>query len=356
MLLIFVRFYVFLVFECRFFFVTLQSFYINMNIYKLTNISELAFDSVVTVGMFDGVHIGHQHILSMLTAEARRRRMVPVVVTFDRHPLQVLCPDRPFVRVSTNEERYRLIEACGVTDVVEIHFTEEVAQLSACEFFREILVGRLRARSLVLGFDNMFGSKQRNDFDRLPSLADEMGVNVLTDTAVKYHDVEVSSTQIRQTLLQGDVCLASQMLGYRYRLWGEVVKGRQVGRTLGFPTANVCLEDASKALPADGVYAVRVLLPDGSARMGMANFGGQPTFGLDKPVFEVNIFDFEGDLYGSVLDVEFVVRLRDVCKFDGVEALVAQLNKDRNDAREALSRQDLKGSILHLKALKQNID
>lgn len=318
-----------------------------MNIYNLEHINELPFDSVVTVGMFDGVHIGHQHILSMLTAEARRRRMVPIVVTFDLHPRQVLCPDMPFFRVSTNEERYEQISACGVTDVVEIHFTPEVAGLSACEFFRDILVAKLRARSLVLGFDNMFGSKQRNDFDHLPSLAKEMGVEVLVDTAVMYQGVEVSSTQIRQALLQGDVSLASQMLGYRYRLWGEVVKGRQVGRTLGFPTANVCLQDASKALPADGVYAVRVLMPDGASRMGMANFGGQPTFGLDKPVFEVNIFDFEGDLYGSILDVEFVARLRDVCKFEGVEALVAQLNKDREGARQVLSSHEEPEAVLN---------
>lgn len=307
-----------------------------MNIYKIDDIKELPFDSVVTVGMFDGVHIGHQHILSMLTAEARRLRMVPLVVTFDRHPQQVLCPDVPFLRVSTNEERYEHLHENGVTDVVEIHFAPEVAHLSACEFFREILVGRLHARSLVLGYDNMFGSKERNDFDRLPALALDMGVNVIVDTAVKYNDVEVSSTQIRKALLRGDVGLSAQMLGYRYRLWGEVVKGRQVGRQLGFPTANVCLDDASKVLPADGVYAVCVVLPDGGVRMGMANFGGQPTFGLEKPVFEVNIFDFDGDLYGSTLSVEFVERLRDVCKFNGVEALVAQLNKDREDARMQL--------------------
>ena len=312
-----------------------------MNIYKLDNISKLGFDSVVTVGMFDGVHIGHQHILSMLTAEARRLRMTPVVVTFDLHPRQGLCPDVPFFRVSTNEERYAQIEACGIVDVVEIHFTPEVAELSACEFFHDILAERLNARSLILGFDNMFGSKLHDNFALLPSLAKSMGVNVLTDTAVKYHDVEVSSTQIRLALQNGDVFLASQMLGYRYKLWGKVVKGRQVGRQLGFPTANVCLDDASKVLPADGVYAVLVTLPNDEKRIGMANFGGQPTFGFDTPVFEVNIFDFDGDLYDSMLRVEFVSRLRDVCKFEGIEALITQLNQDRNDARRVLKEMNL---------------
>ena len=312
-----------------------------MNIYKLEDISELPFDTAVTVGMFDGVHVGHRHILKMLSRVSAEQGLRAVVVTFDCHPRQVLnAESAASFRVNTNEERYRLLEECGVAEVVEVHFSRETAQLSACEFFEEVLLRRLRCKALVLGYDNMFGNRQRNDFDRLPALAESRGVSVTVDTPLRVDGVEVSSTQVRKALQRGDVRHAATLLGYPYRLWGTVVKGRQVGRTLGFPTANVCLDDSTKVVPAPGVYAVRVLAVEGGewegVKWGMANFGGQPTFGLEKTVFEVNIFDYDGDLYGSVLTVEFVDRIRDVCRFDGVEHLVRQLEEDRRTAMEKL--------------------
>ena len=305
-----------------------------MNIYKLENISELPFYTAVTVGMFDGVHVGHRHILQMLGSVSVEQGLRPVVVTFDRHPRQVLNAEKAAsFRVNTNEERYRLLEECGVQDVVEIAFTTSMAQLSACEFFEQILLRRLRCKALVLGYDNMFGNRQRNDFDRLPSMTKAHGVSLVVDTPLRVDGVEVSSTKVRKALEEGDVRRAAVLLGYHYRLWGTVVKGRQVGRTLGFPTANVCLDDSTKVVPTGGVYAVRVFLPDGGGmRLGMANFGAQPTFGLEKTVFEVNIFDYDGDLYDKVLTVEFVDRIRDVCRFEGVERLVKQLNDDRTEA------------------------
>jgi len=312
-----------------------------MNIYKLEDISELPFDTAVTVGMFDGVHVGHRHILQRLESVSAEMGLRPVVVTFDCHPRQVLnAESAASFRVNTNEERYRLLEECGVAEVVEVHFSTETAQLSACDFFEEVLLRRLRCKALVLGYDNMFGNRQRNDFDRLPALAESYGVSVTVDTPLRVDGVEVSSTQVRKALQRGDVRHAATLLGYPYRLWGTVVKGRQVGRTLGFPTANVCLDDSTKVVPAPGVYAVRVLGVEGGewegVKWGMANFGGQPTFGLEKTVFEVNIFDYDGDLYGSVLTVEFVDRIRDVCRFDGVEHLVCQLEEDRRTAMEKL--------------------
>lgn len=315
-----------------------------MTIYKIDNISELMKGTAVTVGMFDGVHRGHQHILALLRQEATRLGLTPVVVTFDLHPRQVLgggvggVDVNQFYRVTTNEERYALLERFGIHHVLELHFTPEVAALSACQFFEQILLQRLHAKALVLGYDNMFGSKHHNDFDRLPSLAKSLGVSVAVDTAVRFRDIDISSTQVRKALKMGDVELAADFLGYNYRLWGLVVKGRQMGRQLGFPTANVCLDDTTKVMPADGVYAVRVQLENSSEiRLGMANFGGQPTFGLDKPVFEVNIFDFDGDLYGTTLSVEFVSRLRDVQKFGSIPELVDQLCADRDDARRHLA-------------------
>ena len=312
-----------------------------MNIYKLEDIKELtASGSVVTVGMFDGVHVGHRHILSLLGRVAEEKGLRPVVVTFDRHPRQVLTEGvATHFRITTNEERGRLLSQCGVDTVVELPFTPQLAGMSACEFFEQVLVGQLNARALVLGFDNMFGSRGRNDFDRLPVLAEEKGVTIHVDKAVFYHGSEVSSTRIRKALEQGQTDRAASMLGRGYLMWGTVEKGRQLGRLLGFPTANVSLADPTKVWPADGVYAVWVTLSDGTAGLkGMANFGAQPTFGLDKPVFEVNIFDFEGDLYDSTLTVEFGPRLRDICRFDNVPTLVEQLRADREAARRLLQR------------------
>ena len=312
-----------------------------MNIYKLEDIKELtASGSVVTVGMFDGVHVGHRHILSLLGRVAEEKGLRPVVVTFDRHPRQVLTEGvATHFRITTNEERGRLLSQSGVDTVVELSFTPQLAGMSACEFFEQVLVGQLNARALVLGFDNMFGSRGRNDFDRLPVLAEEKGVTIHVDKAVFYHGSEVSSTRIRKALEQGQTDRAASMLGRGYVMWGTVEKGRQLGRLLGFPTANVSLADPTKVWPADGVYAVWVTLSDGTAGLkGMANFGAQPTFGLDKPVFEVNIFDFEGDLYDSTLTVEFGPRLRDICRFDNVPTLVEQLRADREAARRLLQR------------------
>ena len=249
-----------------------------MNIYKLEDIKELtACGSVVTVGMFDGVHVGHRHILSLLGRVAKEKGLRPVVVTFDRHPRQVLTEGvATHFRITTNEERGRLLSQCGVDTVVELSFTPQLAGMSACEFFEQVLVGRLNARALVLGFDNMFGSRGRNDFDRLPALAEEKGVTIHVDKAVFYHGSEVSSTRIRKALEQGQTDRAASMLGRGYLMWGTVEKGRQLGRLLGFPTANVSLADPTKVWPADGVYAVWVTLSDGTAGLkGMANFGAQ---------------------------------------------------------------------------------
>lgn len=307
-----------------------------MNIFKLNDISQLTERSVVTVGMFDGVHIGHRHILSTLMEVSERLSLRPVVVTFDLHPRQVLSHDAvKAFRITTNAERYALLEQFGVTDVVEVHFDAEMAQMSACDFLRRVLVGRLHAEALVLGFDNMFGNKMHNDFDRLPAVAESLGVRIFEDTAVRFRDMEVSSTQIRKALYRGDVALASAMLGTGYKVTGRVAQGRQVGRRIGFPTANVEVEDDGKALPAEGVYAVRVEW-GGTTLRGMANLGGQPTFGNGPATFEVNIFDFDGNLYGQTVTVEFVERLRDIRKFESPQALADQLEADRSRARKLL--------------------
>lgn len=303
-----------------------------MRIFNINNISELNISAVATVGMFDGVHVGHRHILSLLTQVAKEQDCVPVVVTFDRHPRQVLgsAPASDRFRITTNEERYALLERCGVEAVLELQFTPALAQLSACQFLQQVLLGKLHIRTLVLGFDNMFGNKQHNDFDQVRVIAGRHGVEVLEDTAVQIDGVDVSSTQIRKALLRGDVQRAAQMLGGEYAVSGIVTHGRAVGRRLGFPTANISLEE-EKVLPAPGVYAVRVTT-EGEKWVGMTNWGPQPTFGLETATCEVHLIGCEKDLYGRRLEVRFVQRLRDIRRFENSEALMRQLAQDRAQA------------------------
>lgn len=302
-----------------------------MKIYNINNISELNAAAVATVGMFDGVHEGHRHILSMLIRVAREQNCLPVVVTFDRHPRQVLgsAPAGERFRITTNEERYALLESCGVEAVLELQFTPELAQLTACQFLQQVLLDRLRIRTLVLGFDNMFGNKQHDDFAQVRPMAERLGVQVIEDTAVQVGGVDVSSTQIRKALSRGDVQLAALMLGSHYRLNGIVVHGRAVGRQLGFPTANITFEE-DKVLPAPGVYAVRVVTEE-QVWLGMANFGPQPTFGLNTTTCEVHLIGCDENLYGRRLEVRFVHWLREIRRFDNTEALMRQLEQDREE-------------------------
>ena len=305
-----------------------------MNIYNFDTSASLPTRTAVTVGMFDGVHLGHRHLLQLLLETARATGLKPVVVTFDRHPRQVLGLDvAQFRLLSTLEERLQLLRDEGVDDVVLVPFTREMAAVSACNFARQYLLTKLDMKALVLGYDNMFGSKQNDDFALLPRLAEENDVIIRTDTSVRWQGKEVSSTRIRRTLADGDTRAAAAMLGRCYAVTGVVTHGRSVGRRIGFPTANVLPSDADKALPADGVYGV-VAQCDGRCYAAMANVGSQPTFGLVAPVLEVHLVDADVALYGQTLRVVFVERLRDIRRFDSVEALVAQLDADRCHVRQ----------------------
>lgn len=299
-----------------------------MNVFNIDNINDLDAKTVVTVGMFDGLHLGHRHLVARLMAIASGQNLVPIVVTFDRHPRQVLDPANPMSLLSTCDERLALLESCGVPNVAMVHFDVATASLSACDFARSILCDRLNMSVLLLGYDNSFGSRANNDFDRLPDLAKEMGFAVMHDEAVLLDGIEISSTKIRNALQAGDIARANAMLGVPYSATGTVVHGRHVGTSLGFPTANVRLDDAAKILPADGVYALRASV-DGTTYAAMANLGAQPTFHQQHKELEVNLIDFDGDLYGRQLCVEFIDRIRDIQPFASPDELVLQLRHDR---------------------------
>ena len=309
--------------------VTLHSVFYYMTYNKEQHINNIDHPTIVTVGMFDGVHTGHQHILDMLLRTAATERLTPVVVTFDNHPRLVLGKtDERFHLLSTNEERRQLLERHGIVNIDWIHFTREEASLSACQFVRQHLLQRLHAKAIVIGYDNQFGNKQHNDFDQLPDLALKEGFKIFRDTPVLVDGIEVSSTQIRNALMSGDLPLANKMLGTPYAVSGTVSYGRQVGRTLGFPTANIVLDNENKALPKEGVYAAIVVMADGSEHKGMVNIGPQPTFGQTTPTIEVHILDCHSDLYGQRLTIRFIQRLRDIRQFPSPNELMVQLQHD----------------------------
>lgn len=289
---------------------------------------EMRTQSIVAVGVYDGMHRGHQRLLGQMVQEARSRGLRSVVVSFTRHPSCVMGRRSEELWLDEQQERKALIEQIGVDEVVMLDFSPEVAQLTACEFVEQRLVAQLGMKVLLLGYDTRFGNRAKDDFDQLPMLAQQCGFEIIKEAPLLEQEQPISSTRVRQALREGDVAMAAVLLGREYTLHGEVVKGRQMGRQLGFPTANVDLGACRKMVPADGVYVVW-LKCEGVVWKGMANLGSQPTFEESARTLEVHLIHYDGNLYGRRVEVGFVKRLRGIVKFDSKEALMAQLNKDK---------------------------
>ena len=280
-------------------------------------ITSIPEPTAVTVGVFDGVHRGHRELL----------KGVSLVVTLTSHPSFVLGRRDSEYWLDDPDEHLRLLFEAGAKYVAVLPFSREVAQLSACEMAR-LLYDRLQMRSLLLGYDSRFGSKSHDDFDRLPQLASNLGFTLKRGEPFLLDGKPISSSRIRESLAQGAMEDTANLLGRPFTLTGTVLHGRGVGHTLGFPTANIDLSQTRKMLPAYGVYAVKI-----GNRIGMANLGPVPTFGVDKPLLEVHLLDFHGDLYGQTVTVEFIHRLRDIVRFDSSEALQHQLQEDIKQTR-----------------------
>ncbi len=288
---------------------------------------------VASIGFFDGVHRGHLCLIGQLQEEAHRRGLRSLLVTFDRHPRTVVSPGHVPALLTTLEEKEELLRQTGVDEIAVIPFTLELSRLSALEFMEQVLRRELNVQVLILGYDHAFGhgGGSLNDYVRWGR---ETGIEVLR--AHELGDAMVSSSKCRRLLEAGDVRGAADMLGRPYSLRGEVVRGFHVGHELGFPTANL-MADEEKLLPAHGAYAVWATLPDGSRQAGMLNIGNRPTIGNGETVsVEVNLFDYEGNLYGQRMRLELVERLRKEQRFRSREELVAQLNEDKRRAEEIL--------------------
>lgn len=283
--------------------------------------------TVLAIGNFDGVHLGHRALLSRLTAKAVELGLPPSVMTFEPHPREIFTPEQAPARLTSLREKLNLLEDCGVGRAYVLHFSRKLAHLSAEEFIDRVLVGGLGVRHVIIGDDFRFGCGRVGDFDLLRRAGAQHKFGVEAMPTVDIDGERVSSSAVRDALAAGDLEHAARLLGRPYVIAGRVVHGERVGRKFGFPTANVQLK--RKRLPLTGVFAVEVSGLGGGRLRGAANLGVRPTLGRGlKPVLEVHIFDFDRDIYGSHLTVHFLHKLRDEAKFDSHEALKAQIACD----------------------------
>ena len=300
---------------------------------------------VATIGFFDGVHLGHRHIIEKVVETARQEGLQSMVVTFERHPRQVLCPDWHPQLLSTLQEKAMLLSQTGIDQLVVLQFDEAMAAMSAREFMYDVLLQQLGVRILVTGYDNCFGHREKGStegFADYVAYGHEMGMTVLRGDAFDADDIRVSSSQIRRFLTMGDVATAARCLGRPYQLTGTVVSGEHIGTTMGFPTANLQLDDADKLVPASGVYAVEVCLGDAQEWLyGMMNIGSRPTFGGHHQTLETHLFNYSGNLYGQTMTISFVHRHRAECRFDSMEALRAQLREDALQIEQFLEKNQI---------------
>jgi len=298
---------------------------------------------VVTIGTFDGVHKGHHLVLERLKEIARQTGGETVVFTFYPHPRLVLQPDEHNLRLLTTlDEKVELLRRAGIQHLVVYPFTEEFAKKSYSEFVKKVLVEEIQTDSLVVGYDHRFGRDREGGYEYLQKCAQKYGFSIEKLDVLLMNEVNISSTRIRNALESGDIAKANLYLGYTYTLHGRVVEGQKLGRTIGFPTANIESSDLYKLIPGYGVYAVEVQI-QGKIYQGMMNIGTRPTFNqnADNRSIEVNIFDFNGELYGREVTLFFVAKIRNERKFEGKAALVEQLFADKEDALRLLGEYQL---------------
>lgn len=286
-------------------------------------------NAIVTSGTFDGVHFGHQKILKKIVKTAKELNGKSVVLTFWPHPRFVLFPEEKTLKLLTTfEEKAKLLEEVGIDYLIKVEFTKEFSQLSSETFIQNMLVEKLKTKKLIIGYDHRFGKNRTGSFEYLKENSHLFGFEVEEIPRQDIDDVGVSSTKIRQALFHGEVDLAAEYLGRKYSIVGTVVEGKKIGTELGFPTANVKVSEDYKLIPKDGAYAVRVKV-DEKWLQGMLNVGIRPTVGGLHRVIETHLFDFEQQIYGQKVTIEFVKHLRDEKKFDSLEDLKGQLQKDK---------------------------
>ena len=292
--------------------------------------------SVITIGTFDGVHVGHQQIIHRLVDTARKNDLQALVLTFFPHPRMVIQNDANIKLINTIDEKAKQLEQLGVDHLVVKEFTKSFSRLTALEYVRDILVNKLKVKHIIVGYDHHFGRNRTANINELKEFGAFYDFEVTEIEPQEVDDVAVSSTKIRSAILEGNIPTANKFLGYNFMLTGTVIKGKGLGKTLDFPTANIQIEAAYKLIPKHGVYVVKSQIK-GVEVFGMMNIGKNPTVSEgNQTKIEVHFFDFSANLYGAVLKIELLDHLRSEIKFPNIEALKLQLEKDKVDATNAL--------------------
>ncbi|CAK0745001.1 bifunctional riboflavin kinase/FMN adenylyltransferase [Gammaproteobacteria bacterium] len=288
-------------------------------------------DCVATIGNFDGVHLGHQQVLGQLATHSRSYGVPLTVVTFEPHPQEYFAPDRAPPRLTRFREKVEILSRYSVDRLLCLHFDKKMAKMAPEEFIKQVLVVGLGVRYLVIGDDFRFGSKRRGDFAMLQNMGGAYGFPVVNLHTFCVDHTRVSSTRVREALTRGDLDSAEKLLGRPYRMVGKVAHGYKRGRLIGFPTANLFLH--RHATPLSGVYAVEMFNIPGEPRPGVANVGMRPTVDGSQALLEVHLFDFNGDLYGRHVEVDFLRKLREERRFASFDELRAQIIRDSEEAR-----------------------
>lgn len=293
--------------------------------------SEILPPCIATVGIFDGVHAGHRYLIDELKSIAKVQNLKSAVITFAKHPRSVINSEFIPDLINTLDEKISQIETTGVDVCIVLNFTVEIAQLSAYEFLKTILQSQYNVQTLLVGHDHRFGHDRLEGFSEYEKYGHELGMQLIQAKRYKTNeDLQISSSEIRLALLKGDIELANRMLTYPYTLKGKVTGGYKVGRKIGFPTANIYPDNANKIIPALGVYAVQVYW-NNQFYKGMLNIGTRPTLTDDASIsIEVHILDFDEDIYNQRVAIDFISKIRDEQKFNGIDALIAQLQKDKS--------------------------
>ena len=295
--------------------------------------------SIVTIGTFDGVHIGHKAILKRLVETAKKENLDSVVLTFFPHPRMVLQQKSDIKLINTINERTQLLENTGLEHLVIHPFTHAFSRLTALEYVRDILVNSLKAKKIIIGYDHRFGRNRNADIDDLKEFGKTYNFEVEEISAKELDDVAISSTKIRKALNEGDIDTANSYLGYHFMISGEVIKGKAIGRTIQYPTANLKLKESYKLVPKNGVYVVHSLI-EGKRIFGITSIGTNPTVGGKEKTIETHFLNFNEDLYGKEITIEFLKFIRDEETFDTVEILRQEIIKDEKFAKQYLQERE----------------
>ena len=300
-----------------------------MDVYKFMDDLPEFENAVLTIGTFDGVHVGHQKILSRINEMAAEIYGESVLLTFHPHPRLVLNPDDDSLKlINTLDEKIELLEQYGINNLIIASFTEDFSHTEPEQYVKDFLIKKIHPKKIIIGYDHHFGRDRKGNIGTLKMLQDKYGYEIEEIPKQLIEHIAVSSTKIRKSIQHGEMELANELLGHYFSMEGKVIKGNQIGNQLGFPTANIFIENKNKLIPGEGVYAAYVYFNDGLYK-GMLYIGNRPTFsGRDKSI-EINIFDLDEDLYGKHIKLEVVAEIRKDEKFESAEALKAQLLKDK---------------------------